>query len=152
MFLPSRVTIMKYAEINAPVEKVMNEIVDFNNWKDWYPALKNHEMDIHINPASASNLSSATLQDKSGKSIMLALTDTAQQIIDIHVITSSSTRVNYQFVLHTDDSKHKTDVTWSIRIDFGIWPWKRVQGILVEKFSAPQYEAAIQDLKNAVEK
>jgi len=48
-------------------------------------------------------------------------------------------------------SNNEHQLTWNINIDMGWYPWKRVQGILFDKFSGAQYESALEDLRKAAE-
>ena len=78
------------------------------------------------------------------------LTDTANNRIDIEVQSVSSTKVRYEFLL-IPKLHHQTQLTWNININLGWYPWKRIEGILVDKFSGSQYEAALADLGKASE-
>ena len=89
LLLPSHVTVLKYVEINAPAEKVMNQVVNFAEWKNWYPAFKDENITVLKNPSAKNVLSSVTLKDVNGKSVNLNLVDTNQHTIDIQLQSSS---------------------------------------------------------------
>ena len=148
--LPSRVTVAKSVEINAPRQNIMKQIVNFDEWKNWYPAFKDENISVVKNKASADYISSVTLKNKNGTAIVLNLMDTSNNQIDIRVQSSSSTKVTYQFLL-IPKLNNEHQLTWNINIDMGWYPWKRVQGILFDKFSGAQYESALEDLRKAAE-
>lgn len=150
LLLPSHVTVLKYVEINAPTEKVMNQIVNFEEWKNWYPAFKDENISVIKNSSPKNVLSSVTLIDVNGKSVNLNLLDTSQHIIDIGLQSSSLTKVNYQFVVVPKINK-QTQLTWNVNIDLGWLPWKKIQGIFMDKFSGQQYQMALENLKKAAE-
>lgn len=150
LLLPSRVTVAKSVDINAAREKVMNQIVNFEEWKDWYPAFKDENITIIKNASNRNMFSSITLKDVNGKSVNLNLIDSSQNIIDIQLESSSSTKVNYQFIL-TPKINNQTQLTWNVNINLGWLPWKKIEGILMDKFSGPQYETALENLKKAAE-
>ncbi|MEO9032813.1 MAG: hypothetical protein ABI285_06180, partial [Ginsengibacter sp.] len=50
LFLPSQVTVSKSITINAAENKVTEQILDFNNWKNWYPAFLDKNISINISP------------------------------------------------------------------------------------------------------
>ncbi len=150
LLLPSRVTILKYVEINAPAEKVMNLVVNFEEWKNWYPAFKDENISVTKNSSAKGVLSSVTLKDMNGKSVNLSLLDTAQHLIDIQLKSSSSSEVNYQFVL-LPKANSQTQLTWNVNINLGWMPWKKIQGIFMDKFSGEQYQTALENLKKAAE-
>jgi carbon monoxide dehydrogenase subunit G len=150
LLLPSRVTILKYVEVNAPLQKVENQVVDFENWKNWYPAFKDENITVIKNTPPKGVLSSVTLKDISGKSVNLNLIDTIQHMINIQLETSSSTKVNYQFVL-ASKVNGQTQLTWNVNISLGWMPWKKIQGIFMDKFSGQEYQSALNNLKKAAE-
>jgi carbon monoxide dehydrogenase subunit G len=151
LLLPSRVTLAKSIEINASSEKISDQILNFAQWKNWYPAFKDDSITVIKNPPANNILNSVTLKDKQEKKINLVLVDSNQTNIIVQVQTSSSTKVNYRFVL-IPKTNNQTLLTWNIDTDLGWYPWKKMQGIFLDKFSGDQYEAALKDLKKAVEK
>jgi hypothetical protein len=82
--------------------------------------------------------------------IDLNLLASAQNTIDIQLRSSSSTKVNYQFIL-TPKMNNQTQLTWNININLGWQPWKKIEGILFDKFSGDQYETALDNLRKAAE-
>lgn len=150
LLLPSKVTVSKSIDINASPEKVTNQIVNFEEWKNWYPAFKDENISVIKNSSTANILASVTLKDKNGKSITLNLVDTSKQTINIDLQSSSSTKVNYQFIL-TSKKNNQTQLIWNVNTNLGWLPWKKIEGILLDKFSGNQYEAALEDLRKAAE-
>lgn len=151
LFLPSTVTVSKTIDINASAETVKQQIIDFYQWKNWYPAFQDKNITVVKNPVLNSSLSSVILTDTSGKKMTFILADTAQNKINIKVQGSSSTIVDYQFLLiHKSDNE--TELTWNISVHMGWYPWKKIQGIFLDKFSGDQYVAALKDLKNVAER
>jgi carbon monoxide dehydrogenase subunit G len=150
LLLPSKVTVAKSVDINASHDAVKNEIVNFEEWKKWYPAFKDENITIIKNASSKNIISSVTLKDKEGKSILLNLTDTTNNKIYIDVQSASSTQVQYEFLL-IPKLNNQTQLTWDVNINLGWYPWKRIEGILFDKFSGSQYESALDDLRKAAE-
>lgn len=150
MLLPSRVTVAKSVDTNASPESVKNQIVNFEEWKNWYPSFKDESISIIKNPSSSEYISSVSLKDKKGKTILLNLIDTTNNEIIIEVHSASSTQVQYEFLL-IPKLNNQTQLTWDININLGWYPWKRIEGILFDKFSGTQYEAALDDLRKAAE-
>jgi carbon monoxide dehydrogenase subunit G len=148
--LPSKVTVAKSVEINASQENVSSQITNFKNWENWYPAFKDENITVIKNSSEKDNLASVTLKDKNGKMVNLNLIDSSQNTIDIQLQSSSSTKVNYQFIL-TPKTNNQTQLTWNVNINLGWQPWKKIEGILLDKFSGDQYETALDNLRKAAE-
>ena len=150
LLLPSKVTVSKSVNIIASEAKVKNQIINFEEWKNWYPAFKDENISVIKNPPTENHLPSVTLKDKKGKSITLDFIDTSKQTININLQSSSSTEVNYQFIL-TPKINNQIQLTWNVNTNLGWLPWKKIEGILLDKFSGSQYEAALDNLRKAAE-
>lgn len=150
LLLPSKVTVTKSVAINATLERVSNQIMNFKNWENWYPAFKDENITVTRNSDNKKALSSVTLKDKNGKTINLNLIDSTKNSILIQLESSSATKVNYQFIL-AQKINNQTQLTWNININLGWLPWKKIEGILLDKFSGNQYETALDNLRKAAE-
>ena len=150
LLLPSKVTVAKSVAINASPQMVFNQIIHFKNWGNWYPAFKDENITVTRNSENKKVISSVTLKDKNGKAINLNLIDSSKNSILIQLESSSSTKVNYQFIL-TQKINNQTQLTWNININLGWLPWKKIEGILLDKFSGNQYETALDNLRKAAE-
>jgi carbon monoxide dehydrogenase subunit G len=150
LLLPSKVTVAKSVDVNASRERVKNQVVDFEQWKNWYPAFKDETISVIKNAASGNIISSVTLKNKKGEPITLNLTDTSNNKMVVEVQSNSSTKVQYAFLL-IPKVNNQTQITWNININLGWYPWKRIEGILFDKFSGSQYEAALDNLRKAAE-
>ncbi|MEO6894070.1 MAG: hypothetical protein ABI136_03485, partial [Ginsengibacter sp.] len=127
LLLPSKVTVAKSVDINSSRDNIKNQIVNFEEWKNWYPAFKDENISVVKNSANSENISSVILKDKKGKTILLNLIDTSNNKIDIQVQSSSSTQVDYEFLL-IPKLNNQTQLTWNININLGWYPWKRIEG------------------------
>lgn len=151
LLLPSKVTVTKSVEINATQEKVRDQVINFGNWKNWYPAFTDENIKVIKNPPSQNILNSVTLNDKQGKDITLDMVDSSRNIITINLQSSSSAKVYYQFFL-IPKINNQTQLTWNINTDMGWYPWSKIRGIFLDKVSGPQYQAALDNLRKAAEK
>jgi hypothetical protein len=150
LLLPSKVTVAKSVEINASSVEVRKQISDFRQWKNWYPAFKEKDSTGKQQAVSKNNLGAATFTDIKGNRITLMLTDTTQTEIRIDLASSSSVKVDYLFILKPK-TEHQTELIWNVNTYLGWSPWKRIEGIFLDKFSGAQYVAALNDLKDAAE-
>ena len=128
LLLPSKVTVTKSVDINASTEKVRDQIINFENWKNWYLAFTDENISIIKNPPSKDTLISVTLNDKQGRSNTLNLVDSSKQTLSINLESGSSTKVSYQFIF-IPEKNNKTQLTWNVNTDMGWLPWKRIKGI-----------------------
>lgn len=148
-FLPSKVTVSKSTIVNATEQKIAMQINDFNNWKNWYPAFQNKEISVNIFRQNDTQL--ATVTNEKNQTISITLAKSVDKNIEILLSEQSKKNINYQFVFKPN-GKGQTQLTWNVNTDLGWYPWKKLAGIFLDKVTGPQYEAALQNLKNASEK
>ena len=151
LLLPSKVTITKSVLINAPSEKIRSQVNDFNNWKNWYPAFQNNTISVTTNTSKKNALQSISLKDNNGKQIDLGLIVSSNDTIEVAVESPSSAKVFYQFLLIPHLSG-KTQLTLNVNTFFKWYPWEKIKGIFLDKISGPQYESALNKLKEFIEK
>ncbi len=149
--LPSKVTLSKSILIRASQMRVNREIQDFSNWKNWYPAFQNEKVSVIKNSTKPGVINSVSITDEKGKRLDLDLIKSKPDTIVIDLVSNSSTKVNYQFILSTNRDG-QTQITWNVNASSRWYPWEKIKGIFLDKISGPQYEAALIDLKKASEK
>ena len=150
LLLPSKVTVAKSVLINAPKMRVHQQVDDFNNWKNWYPAFQGENINVTVNPAKPGIIKSVSLIDNNGKKIRFDLIKSKPDTLDINLKNESSTKIDFQFILSTH-SDGQTQITWNVNTTMKWYPWEKAKGIFLDKVSGPQYEAALANLKKAVE-
>ncbi|MDQ6890743.1 MAG: hypothetical protein M3Z56_10760 [Bacteroidota bacterium] len=147
LLLPSKVTVSKSIIINASLRKVAEQIQDFNNWKNWYPAFRNKDISITLDYNLL--ISSAILKDKKGHEIKFSMNRNQKDTINIELHSNEKT-LTYQFIISTN-KENNTQVIWNVNINLGSYPWRKIQGLVMDKINGPEYELALQNLKKATE-
>jgi hypothetical protein len=151
MLLPSNVTVTKSILINAAQNKVDEQIKDFNNWKNWYPAFQNENVSVKNNPAKPGIINSVSLKDSKGKTINFDLMEFKRDTILVDLESGSSTQVSYEFIITSHTDGH-TQLTWNVNASLGWYPWNKIKVIFLDKITGPQYEEALKTLKLVAEK
>ena len=91
------------------------------------------------------------LRDKKGHSIIYKMMQSSNDTIKIDLQTNDKKTTGYQFILLPDGKGH-TLLIWNINTVLGWYPWKRIQGLVMDKITGPDYTSALQELKKIVEK
>ncbi|MEO6814876.1 MAG: hypothetical protein ABI172_13175 [Ginsengibacter sp.] len=151
LLLPSKVTITKSVLINATSDRIRSQILDFNNWKNWYPPLQNENVSVIANPPKKNALRSVSVKDYKGEQVDFDLIYTSRDTLVVAVKSQSSTKLYYQFLLIPHLSG-KMQLTLNVNTVFKWYPWEKIKGVFLDKISGPQYEAALSNLKKLVEK
>lgn len=150
LLLPSKVTVTKSVLINAPKEAVRSEIVDFNNWIHWYPQLQGDNVYIKIDSPKNDVYQSLTLKNKKEKVFTYHFTKIKNDSIWISASSSSSVKVNFQFIL-TPHSNNATQLSWNVNSQMKWYPWEKIKGIFLDKVLGSQFEYSLQQIKKYVE-
>lgn len=149
LLLPSKVTVAKSVLIKASPQKIESQIINFERWKNWYPAFRDQNV-LLIKIPESTDKPSAIFKDQSGKQITFKIVSADSQLIHVEVNSSNAAKVNYQFII-ARRLNDETQLTWNVNTDLGWYPWNRVQGIFLDKFSGVQYESALENLKHSAE-
>jgi hypothetical protein len=150
LLLPSKVTVSKSVLINSSKTQVHQQVGDFQNWKNWYPAFQSENINVIINPPKPGIIKSVSLNDAKGKKLQFDLIKSRPDTLDIKLRNQSLTKIEYQFIL-SSHSDGQTQLTWNVNTTMKWYPWEKAKGIFLDKVSGPQYEAALLNLKRAVE-
>jgi hypothetical protein len=148
IFLPSKITVSKSIFINAPEAEVTKEINSFDNWKQWYPAFRNHDISVTISQKNGSSF--ASLTDQKNRQLSMTMVQSAPENINILLSEENKNEVSYQFIL-MPGLHGQTQLTWNVNTILSWYPWKKIAGIFLDKIKGPQYEEILQNLKTAVE-
>lgn len=148
LFLPSQVTVSKSITINAAENKVAEQILYFNNWKNWYPAFQDKNISTNISPKDKNTFEiySVTKPEKLSITLLVAKKDS----IVFSVAQDGRNNQTYQFTM-IPNGQAKTLLTWNINVNLGPYPWRKFVGIFLDKISGYSYENALQKLKTAAE-
>ncbi len=148
LFLPSQVTVSKSITISAAENKVTEQILDFNNWKNWYPAFQDKNISINISPKNKTffEIYSVTKPEKLSITLLVAKKDS----IVFSVAQDGKNNQTYQFAI-VPNGEAKMLLTWNINVNLGPYPLKKFMGIFLDKISGYSYEEALQKLKKAAE-
>ena len=149
LFLPPRITVSRWINIDASQSAVAAQLGDFRNWKNWYPAFQNE--DVSADLSQKNDTPSVTLTAKNGKKIFLSMLVSSSQNINIGLLDDERNSKTYRFALQPNN-KGQTQVTWNVDVELGWYPWKKLGGIFLDKIIGPQCEAALENLKKAAEK
>ena len=148
LMLPSAVTVSNTALIDAGDSAVTAQITHLQNWPNWNPAYEGRHISTKI--AVVKDTTYGWLTDSTGKSLKVAFTRPASNVIEVLFPEASGPKGSYEFVLIAKGPA-RTQLTWNVNTNLGWYPWRKIVGIFLDKMTGPIYERAIQFLKKAAE-
>ena len=149
LFLPSKITVSRWVNIDASESAVAAQINDFKNWQNWYPAFQNEKNSIDVSQKNDTPV--VRLTGENGKKLTLMLSNSSPQNINIRLFEDDQNSKTYRFDM-IPNSKGQTQLTWNVDIELGWYPWKKLGGIFLDKIIGPSCEAALENLKKSAEK
>ncbi|MCO6497027.1 MAG: SRPBCC family protein [Chitinophagaceae bacterium] len=144
LFLPSSVSVVKTTEINATPERIAQEVNQTENWKSWFPGVKEGLLTIDLTSADE-----AVLKRPEGEDLKLKFDYKTKDSTAFTLTTEKGNAVDYTF-LQTPVT-NGTRVTLVVNIDLPWYPWHRVRGIFMDRIYGAQYEEALSNLKQVCE-
>ena len=136
--------------INAPADKVFNEISNLQNWKHWQPVFINDSAKIICNTAADGTNNSCEWDSKDKKNTVEITSKSKNSIAAILKRTGENDVQNTISVLPLADS-NQVQAEWNVLIKLKWYPWEKFYGIFIEKITGQGYEDALNSLKTYVE-
>jgi uncharacterized protein YndB with AHSA1/START domain len=150
LFLPVEASLQRSIVIDAPAEKVFQELntyKTFNQWSPWYEKDTNAQY-VHVGPESGVGASvswkSAEVGNGSQQIIAAEENKRVRQELRFEGFDDPSFS---EFIL--EEVEGGTRITWTYESEMrGLWKW---MGLMMESFLGPDYERGLEKLKAYVE-
>ena len=150
LFIPSKLMVTRAVVINAPADKVFNEISNLQNWKHWQPVFINDSAKITFN-TGADGISNYAEWDSKGRKNVVEITGKKNNFLSASLKRAGENEVqNTISILPLQDS-NRVQVEWNVLIKLKWYPWEKFYGIFIEKITGQGYEDALNSLKTYVE-
>ena len=143
----SRATVIN----NTSIDKIYQQIVDLKNWKNWHPIFKTGAAVINFtNTTVGKNAACDIVYNNKTTHLLITNIDTASV-----KFTLQSTGENYieNSINFTQLNAAKDiRVEWRALTKLHWYPWEKIYAIFIDKISGPGYDAALNGLKDFIEK
>ena len=149
LFIPSKVMTVKAVVIYAPENKIVAQVADLKNWKNWHPVFKNDTDAIYSNPSSGVNASVQWIT--ANKINKLLITEASPKIIKALLIRPGEKNVENTISIVSIQDASGLQVEWRVLTRLKWYPWEKFGGIFIDKITGPGYETALNNLKDYIE-
>lgn len=150
LLIPSRVITVSGRDVAAPKDSIYAAIKDFHEWKKWHPLFTAGSQAALIKDNSAgigtsvswgeSNRNTLTITGYFPDGIKLDLSRPGENTVE-----------NTMRIIPLDDSS-AYQVEWRAVTHLKWYPWEKFAGIFINQVTGPGYDAALDALKNYLEK
>jgi len=149
IFLPSDIHISKSIEIDAPVNKVFNQVNNFRNWGNWAPyqdSLYNARFEGNDVGVGAKMLWS---DEKEGESVNTIIISEKNKKIVTELAFNADKKAKSIFLFNEQGGV--TEITWQMNLKDLSYPFGRFVGFMIQKGAEYNFTLGLNSLKKFVE-
>lgn len=147
LLIPSSVRISRAVVINnADAAAVYNQIIPFENWKNWHPIYTTDSATFNRDSKGADFHIIHRQQD-----IQLLLQKADSNSIQFLLQTKGANDVQNEIVIHSLPSQQAVQVEWRTITRLNWYPWEKFYGIFLDQLTGASYEGALNGLKGFLE-
>ena len=152
--LPKEFTISRSITINAPIDRVFDQVNDLRNWEKWSPWKRMDpmmEMTFSNPPLGQGAFYKWESKEKhlgSGTMTLASVTNNEQIVIGLHSDDWGNSSAQFDFGHKGNDIQ----LTWSMTNNVGIMPWSKYFGLMMKGTLKKQFDQGLQGIKFYAEK
>ena len=152
--LPSTIEVSRSIEVNAPIDRVFDQVNDLRNWEKWSPWKRNDPtmvMTFSNPPVGQNAFYKWETQDKNmgnGTLTLSKVTNMEEIVTAINMEKHGNTSATFNFTHKGDAVK----VTWSMKQKIGVMPGSRYRGGFMKGMLKDQYDEGLKGIKFYAEK
>jgi hypothetical protein len=131
-------------QINSSKEKVMEQLRNPVNWKNWYPEADSTEYFFQEGTVKGLVL------DKSKHRYIIIAKAKKDEIVAEYVLPRRKILTGWELVSSTDSTS--VTVQWYMDFHLRWYPWEKFSSFMFERIYNPQLEKGLNNLKTLLEK
>jgi len=141
LFIPSQIRISKAIEINSTEERVMAQLSDPRNWKNWYPGADSSKF-YYLNDT----LKGLVLDSSRKRSIIIG-TVGKDEVKAMYLVRDRQIPTGWQLAT----GSNSVTVQWYIDFHLRWYPWEKFTSFLFQRVYSPQLQQGLDNLKLYIE-
>ena len=151
MFISPKVTVVRSMDMKSAPDAVYNQIADLKMWDNWMPWNKiDPNMKKSYGEKSAGEGASYSwVSDHSevGKGTITITKAIPQEVVETNLHFDGQGDANGGFAIQK--TGNGSNVTWSMNMDMGGNPFKRIMGSMMDKMMGPYFDKGLRSLDSA---
>ena len=151
---PTKIKVEESIEVNAPIDRVFDQVNDLRNWEKWSPWKRMDPtmvMTFSNPPVGQNAFYKWESQDKhmgDGKLTLSKVTNFEEIVTSIEMEKHGNSSATFRFG-HSGDA---IKVTWTMEEKVGVMPWSRYFGQMMKGMMSDQFEEGLKGIKFYTEK
>ena len=152
LLIPSRVKVSRIVVVNkTAINKIYQQIAELKEWKNWHPVFKPGLAAINFGNVTTGNNASCDIVYNS-KTTHLIITSADTSSVKFTLQSQGENSIENNIILTPLPTQQAMQVEWQAINKLHWYPWDKFYAIFIDKISGPGYEAALNGLKDFIEK
>jgi hypothetical protein len=151
LLMPSTVMTARSVTVQAPQQKIYEQVADLNNWKNWHPVFKGGPAGMVISTPAAGKGAYAEWETNNKKN-RLEITGVSANAVWLTLKRPGKNDVVNQISFTPFEADNSIQVEWMALTKLKWYPWEKFSGILIDKITGPGYDTALKELKAYTER
>ena len=153
LLIPSRVMVSRGVVVNnASAGGAYRQVAGFENWKNWHPIFTVDSAKIYRHLPVIAGKNSGYLIKHRGRDVKVKLISADTTSVKFLLQADGENDINNDIVLTALPAQNAVQVEWRSITKLHWYPWEKFYGIFIDKLTGPGYEAALNGLKDYMEK
>lgn len=151
LLIPAHPKVSRTVVINtAAKEKVIQQIKNFDNWKNWQPLFASESAKV-ISGKTQEGEGAECSVEYNNKITHLSITKSDSSAINFIVKAEGENEISNQIIISSLQPSQQIRVDWIATAHLHWYPWEKFYAIFIDKLSGPGYETSLNNLKQFVE-
>jgi len=144
LFIPSHVRIYKAIQINSSRDRVMDQISNVANWKNWYPGADSSKFFYETG-----SIKGLILNER--KKQYIIITGRKQDEVTAEFVLTNK-KIPTGWLMAANPGEHSVTIQWYIDFYLRWYPWEKFSSFMFERVYHPQLQQGLDNLKKFLEK
>jgi hypothetical protein len=152
LLIPSTVRVSRAVVINnTDTAAVFLAVSNLQNWTKWHPVFTKQGAELNCSLASPNSPPAICTIIQQGRKIEVTMQAPHRGTIPFTLRTEGENEVKNEIFISQENHGAPVFVEWRSLTKLKWYPWRKVQGIFLDKLAGPGYEAALNGLKEFIE-
>jgi len=144
LFIPSHVRIYKAIQINSSRDRVMDQISNAANWRNWYPGADSSKFFYENDSIKG------LILDEHKKQYIIITGRKQDEVTAEFVLTNKKIPTGWLVAANPD--ANSVTIQWYMDFHLSWYPWEKFSSFVFEKIYHPQLQQGLDNLKKFLEK
>jgi hypothetical protein len=144
LFIPSRVSVSRAVQINTSKERLMKQLSEPVNWKNWYPGADSSDYFYE------DGVIEGLVLNKDKHHYIIISEKKNDEVIATYILPRKKIVTGWQVVPAADSNS--VTVRWYMDFHLRWYPWEKFSSFVFERIYNPQLEKGLNNLKAMLEK